>query len=98
MLARVLDWIDDQLYRGAPLHEPDASYFRAPHIYIALPTGFMPDRGNSTDILFMSAPGAGRFTRLFTEAFIRPGVAPANWGNRSNDAALKATSSEDGRG
>ena len=30
-------------------------YFRAPHIYIALPTRFVPERGNSTDILFMNS-------------------------------------------
>ncbi|MBN1554988.1 MAG: hypothetical protein JXA11_09595 [Phycisphaerae bacterium] len=60
-------------------------YFRAPHIYIATPTRFMPDRGESTDILFMAArPGATAFERLFTEAFIRPGLDPNRWGNRSN--------------
>lgn len=63
-------------------------YFRAPQIYIALPTRFQPDRGNSTDILFMTARGAGPYTRLFKEAFIRPGLDPANWGNRANYAAL----------
>ncbi|MBI5832074.1 MAG: hypothetical protein HZB16_07160 [Armatimonadetes bacterium] len=51
-------------------------YFRAPHIYIALPTRFMPDRGSSTDILFMSSRGGDHYDRLFTEAFIRPGLAP----------------------
>ncbi|MCC5833569.1 MAG: hypothetical protein JJU20_02445 [Opitutales bacterium] len=64
-------------------------YFRAPHIYIALPTRFMPDRGNSTDILFMAKrAGALSYTRLFEEAFIRPGRDPAHWGNRANYLAL----------
>ena len=63
-------------------------YFRAPHIYIALPTRFMPDRGSSTDILFMTSRGGARYDRLFTEAFIRPGLAPERWGNRANYAAL----------
>lgn len=63
-------------------------YFRAPHIYIALPTRFHPDRGESTDILFMSARGNSPFDRTFREAFIRPGLDPARWGNRSNYAAL----------
>ena len=64
-------------------------YFRAPHIYIALPTRFQPDRGDSTDILFMtSRAGSTRYDRLFTEAFIRPGLDPARWGNRSNYVAL----------
>jgi hypothetical protein len=63
-------------------------YFRAPHIYVALPTRFHPDRGESTDILFMTARGAAPFDRTFREAFIRPGLDPARWGNRSNYAAL----------
>jgi hypothetical protein len=63
-------------------------YFRAPHIYIALPTRFQPDRGSSTDILFMATrAGSERFERLFTEAFIPPGPDPKRWGNRSNYAA-----------
>jgi hypothetical protein len=63
-------------------------YFRAPHLYIALPTRFHPDRGESTDILFMTARGDGPYDRTFREAFIRPGLDPARWGNRSNYAAL----------
>lgn len=64
-------------------------YFRAPHIYIALPTRYQPERGSSTDILFMAArAGSNQFSRLFKDAFIRPGPNPANWGNRSNYAAL----------
>jgi hypothetical protein len=63
-------------------------YFRAPHIYIALPTRFHPERGESTDILFMSARGNRPFDRTFREAFIRPGLDPERWGNRSNYAAL----------
>ena len=63
-------------------------YFRAPHIYIALPTRFHPERGESTDILFMTTrAGSNHFDRLFTEAFIRPGLDPQRWGNRSNYAA-----------
>jgi hypothetical protein len=63
-------------------------YFRAPHLYIALPTRFHPDRGESTDILFMTARGDAPFDRTFREAFIRPGLDPLRWGNRSNYAAL----------
>jgi hypothetical protein len=62
-------------------------YFRAPHIYIALPTRFMPGRGSSTDIMFMSARGDNPYKRNFMEAFIRPGLDPGAWGNRSNYAA-----------
>jgi len=63
-------------------------YYRAPHIYIALPTRFHPARGQSTDILFMTARGNAPYDRTFRGAFIRPGLDPARWGNRSNYAAL----------
>ena len=64
-------------------------YFRAPHIYIALPTRFHPGRGDSTDILFMaSRAGTTHYERLFTEAFIRPGLDPERWGNRANYVAF----------
>jgi hypothetical protein len=63
-------------------------YFRAPHLYVALPTRFHPERGESTDILLMTARGDALFDRTFREAFIRPGTNPARWGNRSNYAAL----------
>jgi hypothetical protein len=73
-------------------------YVRAPHIYLALPTRFVTARGNapgydrrdnnSTDVLFMSMrAGALHYDRLFTEAFIRPGMNPDLWGNRANYVA-----------
>jgi len=62
-------------------------YFRAPHIYIALPTRFLPERGGITDILLMTSRGGTRYDRLFMEAFIRPGPEPERWGNRANYAA-----------
>ena len=73
-------------------------YFRAPHIYIALPTRYVPGRGdapeydtkdvNATDILLMSSRAGSRtYDRLFTEAFIRPGLDPARWINRANYVA-----------
>lgn len=63
-------------------------YLRAPHIYIATPTRFHPERGESTDILFMTTRGDAPYDRTFREAFIRPGLDPNRWGNRSNYAAL----------
>lgn len=73
-------------------------YCRAPHIYIALPTRYVPGRGdptasadhnNATDILFMSTrAGSERYDRLFTEAFIRPGLEKTRWLNRANYVAL----------
>ena len=71
-------------------------YFRAPHIYLALPTRFMPERGSSTDILFMSSrAGATRYARTFTEAFIRPGLDEDRWGNRANYAAWRVVPTAD---
>ncbi|MFT5092953.1 MAG: hypothetical protein ACI93T_001775 [Porticoccaceae bacterium] len=74
-------------------------YFRAPHIYIATPTRFVPGRGNApaydtkdvnaTDILLISSrAGSTKYDRTFTEAFIRPGLNAARWRNRSNYVAL----------
>ena len=63
-------------------------YFRAPHLYLALPTRFVPDCGDSTEILFMATRGAHPYTRLNKDAFIRPGLDPQRWGNRANYAAL----------
>jgi len=72
-------------------------YFRAPHIYIALPTRYVPGVGeardsetdvNTTDILFMtSRAGSEKFDRTFTEAYIRPGLDPTQWINRANYVA-----------
>ncbi len=63
-------------------------YFRAPHIYIATPTRFHPERGSSTDIMFMTARTDSPYDRTFREAFVRPGLDPKRWGNRSNYAVL----------
>jgi len=71
-------------------------YNRAPHIYIAFPTRFVPGETDSafevleniTDVLFMtSRAGSEQYDRLFTEAFIRPGLNPRQWGNRANFVA-----------
>ena len=71
-------------------------YVRAPHIYIALPTRFVPlaaDSGhevrpNRTDVLLMSSrAGSITFDRTFKEAFIRPGMEDDRWGNRDNFVA-----------
>lgn len=73
-------------------------YFRASHIYIALPTrythgliGGQRVAGNigSTDIMLMTKrAGASSFDRTFKEAFIRPGLEPDRWGSRNNFVAL----------
>lgn len=38
--------------------------------------------------MFMTARGDSPYDRTFREAFIRPGLDPNRWGNRSNYAAL----------
>jgi hypothetical protein len=63
-------------------------YFRAPHIYVVLPTRFLPERGNSTDVMLMTSRCGSRFERPFMEAFMRPGLEPDRWGNRANYVAL----------
>ncbi len=74
---------------GEHLYTPCTQpYYRAPHIYIALPTRFMAKRGAATDILLMSTRGGNRFDREFTESFIRPGIGKAGWANRANYAAI----------
>lgn len=74
---------------GEDLYTPCTQpYFRAPHIYVALPTRFMNKRGAATDILFMATRGGSTYHREFTESFIRPGVSEAGWANRANYAAI----------
>ncbi|MGB0580256.1 MAG: hypothetical protein ACPGVU_11190 [Limisphaerales bacterium] len=64
-------------------------YYRAPHIYIALPTRFQARAGAITDIAFMvTRPGSDRYHRHFKEAFIRPGLGLRGWGNRANYLTL----------
>ncbi len=80
-------------------------YFRAPHIYIALPTRYIAGRVGakkagamlgSTDILFMvSRAGSSSYNRLFIEAFIRPGLDPERWENRANYVAQNVVQTGD---
>jgi hypothetical protein len=44
--------------------------------------------GDCADTVFMSSRGGNRYTRLFMEAFIRPGPDPGNWASRAGLAAL----------
>lgn len=64
-------------------------YFRAPHIYLALPTRFGQEDTAITDILFMATrPRQTRYHRHFKEAFIRPGLGERGWNNRANYLTL----------
>lgn len=71
-------------------------YFRAPHIYVALPTRFQASAGAITDIALMATrPGSDRYHRHFKEAFIRPGLGPRGWGNRANYITLNVVQTSD---
>jgi len=80
-------------------------YYRTPHIYIALPTRYIAGRVGtektdamlgSTDILFMTTrAGTETYKRLFTEAFIRPGLDPERWASRGNYMALNVVPTGD---
>lgn len=63
-------------------------YFRAPHLYIALPTRYVAARGSATDIAFMTSRGGLTYDRTFMESLIRPGIGKGGWANRANYAAL----------
>lgn len=63
-------------------------YFRAPHIYIALPTRFVARRGAATDVALMSSRGGNTFDRTFMDSLIRPGPGPDSWADRANYAAI----------
>ena len=76
--------------RGEDLYTSQTHpYFRAPHIYIALPTRYFKERGSITDVAFMSMrAGSNHYDRPFKEAYIRPGLGAKQWDNRSNYVAL----------
>ncbi|MEN6427734.1 MAG: hypothetical protein ABFE13_20455 [Phycisphaerales bacterium] len=58
-------------------------YYRAEHLLIGFPTRYIPDRGSLTEGLFMSSRDGRTFDR-WAEAFIRTGLNPDKWHNRSN--------------
>ncbi len=71
-------------------------YFRAPHIYMGFPKRFVPSRVSETDRkanatgisdgVFMTSRDQIHFHR-WLEAFVRPGIDPGNWMQRTNMAA-----------
>lgn len=66
-------------------------YFRAPHLYIAMPDRFMADRkavgdwyrGGVNDGVLVTSRDGITWDRTFMEAFIRPGLDPRNWTSRA---------------
>ncbi|MBM3493651.1 MAG: hypothetical protein FJX72_04915 [Armatimonadetes bacterium] len=86
------EWLD--FGPGEPEHfytNAIAPYFRDPSLYLGFPMRFIPERkavgstkrptdGVSDAVLISSRDGL-RFDRTFREAFIRPGLSQANWGD-----------------
>lgn len=58
-------------------------YYRSPHIFVGLPTRYIPNRGSLTEGLFMTSRDGVNFHR-WGEAIIRPGRNSDKWQNRSN--------------
>lgn len=66
-------------------------YFRAPHIYVGMPTRFMPNRkavkewwrDGVNDGVFVTSRDGLRWDRTFLEAFARPGPDRDNWTSRA---------------
>jgi hypothetical protein len=71
-------------------------YFRAPHIYMGFPKRLVPERTSEidrtvgetavSDGVFMTSRDQVHFHR-WLEAFVRPGLDPGNWMQRTNMAA-----------
>jgi hypothetical protein len=70
------------------------TYPRAPHLYLGFPKRYVPGRlpqapvtpDGLSDAVFMSSRD-GRRWRRWQEAFIRPGLDPLNWVDRTNHVA-----------
>ena len=70
-------------------------YFRAPHVLVAMPMRFSPDRlrvaehglPGVSDGVFMSSRDGVAFDRRFLESFVAPGRDPRNWTERNNMVA-----------
>jgi hypothetical protein len=89
-------WVD---YGGAPREHlytnATIPYFRAPHIFLAFPKRFVPERHaikehpdpGVSDGVFMTSRDGVHWDRRFMEAFIRPGLNRNNWTQRSNMTA-----------
>lgn len=77
-------WLE---YPGAPPEHLYTNqiqpYYRAPHLYLGFPTRYLPGRGSLTEGLVMASRDGLRFHR-WQEAFVRPGLNPEKWQNRSN--------------
>lgn len=77
----------ENLYTSATLPCPNA-----PHIYLAFPMRFIPDRKKFpdyanpgvSDAIFMTSRDGLTWDRTFPGAWLRPGLDPRDWTQRSN--------------
>ncbi|MDI9601056.1 MAG: hypothetical protein QM328_02755 [Acidobacteriota bacterium] len=89
------EWLD---YGDAPLEHlytnAAVPYFRAPHIYLAFPNRYVPERtkipehgerGVCDGVLMSSRDGV--HWERWEEAFLRPGPDPLNWTDRNQHIA-----------
>ena len=76
-------------------------YFRAPHMYLAFPMRYVRWRNarlpakykkqlgvGVSDTVFVSSRDGLHWDRRFLEAFIRPGLDPLKWTDRSNHTSM----------
>lgn len=89
---------------GEELYTTSAhAYYRAPY-YVMFPKRFVPDRTfmpdwehqGQSDVVFMTSRDGRKWTRLFREAFLRPGLDPLNWHERSILVAPNVMKTADG--
>ncbi len=77
-------WLE---YPGAPKEHLYTNqiqpYYRAPHIFIGMPTRYIPQRGSLTEGILMTSRD-GRIFHRWSEAIVRPGRNRDKWHNRSN--------------
>lgn len=76
----------EHLYTNATI-----PYFRAPHLYLAFPMRYVPNRApfvnvirpDVGDAVFMFSRDGVHFSRRYMKAFMRPGPDPRNWTKHS---------------
>lgn len=61
-----------------------APYPRAPQYYIGMPTRYFGNRGSATDVTLIFSRNGKNIHRPLAGAWIKPGLDPERWLNRSN--------------
>lgn len=63
-------------------------YVRAPHYYVGAATRYFGNRGSATDVVLVFSRHGKGIQRPCKRAWIKPGLVPERWLNRSNYIAL----------